>query len=248
MIKIKTQQEIDVMREGGKRLAKIMAKLEEMVKPGMTTDDLNKAAEAFVFEYGAEAGFKGHQGFPATLCTSVNNVIVHATPSNYVLKDGDVLSLDIGIKYKGFYSDMAVTVPVGQIDPETNRLIKATKKALKIGIKKAKIGNTIGDVGNTIERHVEGQGFNVVRTLCGHGIGRELHEDPQIPNYGQRHKGDVIKQGMVLAIEPMVTVGDSRLVKAKDGHGFETKDGSLSAHFEHTIAIHKNGPQVLTKL
>ena len=247
MIKVKTQQEIDVMREGGRRLAKIMARLEEMAKPGITTNDLNKAAEAFVFEYDAIPGFKGYNGFPAALCTSVNNVIVHAAPSSYVLKDGDILSLDLGMKYKGFYSDMAITLAIGKIDPETNRLIKATKKALKIGIKKAKIGNTIGDVGNTIERHIETQGFNVVRTLCGHGIGRELHEDPQIPNYGQRHKGDAIKQGMVFAIEPMVTVGDSRLKKAPDGHGFETKDGSLSAHFEHTIAIFKNGPQVLTK-
>ncbi len=247
MISIKTQKEIDIMREGGKRLAEIMAKLEKMVAPGITTNELNRASEALIFEYKAEPAFKGYQGFPAALCVSVNSVIVHSAPSKYALKEGDIVSLDLGIKYKGFFADMAVTVAIGQVDDEIKRLIRITKKSLKLAIKKAKPGNTIGDIGNTVERFVEMQGFGVVRKLCGHGIGRKLHEEPQIPNYGKRHKGKEIKQGMVFALEPMVTVGDYRLKKSPDGFGFETKDGSLSAHFEHTIVINKNGPQVLTK-
>ena len=248
MISIKSKEEIKLMAESGKILAKIMKELKEKVKPGITTKELDRAAEALILKSGGEPNFKGYEGFPATLCTSINEEIVHVVPSERKLKEGDIISLDIGMKYRGFHSDMAITVPVGKARPEIQRLIRVTKKALKRGIKKAKVGNTFGDVGNTIQRYVEGQGFNVVRELSGHGIGRELHEDPKIPNYGKRKTGSEIKTSMVFCLEPMVTVGDWKIKKAKDGFGYETVDGSLSAHFEHTIAIIKNGPQILTNL
>jgi len=248
-MKIKKQKDINIMKEGGKILAKIMEEVSQMVRPGVSTDELNRAAEALVLNYKAEPAFKGYGGFPSALCASVNaEAIVHAVPTTAPLKEGDIVSLDLGIKYRGFYSDMAVTLPVGNVEPETMRLIKVTKKALRLGIKKARAGNTIGDVGNTVQRFIEYQGFGVVRDLCGHGIGRNLHEEPQVPNYGKRHKGDELKEGMVICIEPMVTMGDWRLIKTGDGFGFTTKDGSLSAHFEHTIEITKNGGKILTNL
>ena len=248
MIPIKTLEEIKIMAEGGRILAQIMAELEKRVEPGVTTRELDRVAETLILKSGAKPSFKGHQGYPAALCVSVNEEIVHALPSQRKLKEGDIVSLDLGLFYKGFHSDMALTLPVGKISPETQRLIRATKKALKRGIKKSRPGNTFGDIGNTIQRHVEGQGFNVVRDLCGHGIGRELHEDPQIMNYGKRKTGEKIKEGMVFCLEPMVTVGDWQIKKSKDGHGFETADGSLSCHFEHTIAVTGNGTKILTVL
>lgn len=249
MTKIKKQKDINIMKEGGKILAKIMDEISRKVKSGVSTNELNRAAEVLVLNYKAEPAFKDYNGFPSTLCTSVNaEAIVHAVPSDYVLQNGDIISLDLGIKYRGFYSDMAVTLPIGEVEHETMRLLKTTKKALRIGIKKARAGNTIGDIGNTIQRFVEYQGFGVVRDLCGHGIGRNLHEEPQVPNYGKRHKGDTLEEGMVICIEPMVTMGDWRLVKTGDGFGFTTKDGSLSAHFEHTVVITKKGGKILTTL
>ena len=247
-ITIKTPEEIKIMAEVGRILAQIMAELEKRVEPGVTTKELDRVAETLILKSGAKPSFKGHQGYPAALCVSVNEEIVHALPSQRKLKEGDIVSLDLGLFYKGFHSDMALTLPVGKISPETQRLIRATKKALKRGIKKSRPGNTFGDIGNTIQRHVEGQGFNVVRDLCGHGIGRELHEDPQIMNYGKRKTGEKIKEGMVFCLEPMVTVGDWQIKKSKDGHGFETADGSLSCHFEHTIAVTGNGTKILTVL
>lgn len=248
MITIKSEKEITIMAEGGKILAKIMKQLKEMVEPGITTKELNKVAEDLIFSQGAEPAFKGYQGYPFTLCASLNQVVVHGVPSDYKLKQGDILSLDLGLKWKGYFTDMAITAPVKEIDPEILRLIRVTKKALKRGIKKVRPGNTFGDIGNAIQRYVEDQGFNVVRDLCGHGIGKELHEDPQILNYGKRRTGPEIKQGMVFCLEPMVTVGDWKIKKSKDGFGFETYDGSLSAHFEHMIAATKNGCRVLTEL
>lgn len=249
MIHIKKQKDINIMKEGGKILARIMDELSRKVKPGISTNELNRVSEGLVLDYKAEPAFKGYEGFPNALCTSVNaEAIVHAVPTDYILQDGDIVSLDLGIKYRGFYSDMAVTIPVGNVEYETMRLLKTTKKALKIGIKKARAGNTVGDVGNTIQRFVEYQGFGVVRDLCGHGIGRNLHEEPQVPNYGKRHKGQELKEGMVICIEPMVTMGDWRLIKTGDGFGWTTKDGSLSCHFEHTVAITKTGGKILTTL
>lgn len=235
------------MKEGGKILAKIMAELKKRVEIGITTEELNRVAETLIFNYG-KPSFKGYRDFPAALCTSINEEVVHCAPSKRKLKEGDILSLDIGMKYKGFHTDMAMTIPVGKIIPEAQRLIRATKKALKRGIKKAKIGNTFGDIGNTIQRYVEDQGFNVVRDLSGHGIGKKLHEDPKILNYGKRRSGLKIKEGMVFCIEPIVTIGDWKLKKTKDSLGFITQDGSLSAHFEHTVAVTKKGPEPLTSL
>lgn len=246
MISIKTKEEIKIMAECGKILAKVMKELEKKVKPGISTKELDRAAEALILKSGGKCSFKGYEGYPTCLCTSVNNELVHAIPSKRILKDGDIISLDLGVFYKGYHSDMAVTVPVGKVSPEAQRLIRVTKKALKRGIKKARPGNTFGDIGNTIQRYVEGQGFGVVRDLCGHGIGKEVHEDPKILNFGKRHSGEEIKPGMVFCLEPMVTMGNWKIKKSQDGYGFETADGSLSAHFEHMMVATKNGVKVLT--
>jgi methionyl aminopeptidase len=278
MITIKTPQEIEIMAEGGEILAKIMKELEKKVRPGITTNELDRLAESLILKSGGKCSFKGYKDsdgysaipYPACLCTSINEEIVHAIPSERILKEGDIISLDLGIFYKGFHTDMAITVPVGKISFETQRLIRVTKKALELAIKKVKPGNTFGDISNTIQRYVESparaelghRGFNVIRDLCGHGIGKELHEDPQILNYGKRHTGEEIKEGMVFCIEPMVSMGDCRLdgksrrasplaghiKRKKDGFGYQTADGSLSAHFEHTIAVTKDGCKVLTGL
>jgi methionyl aminopeptidase len=247
-ITIKTPTEIAIMREGGKILAEIMQALVERAVIGASAKEIDKVAEDLVFKYKVEPAFKDYEGYPAVSCVSVNNVVVHALPSEYVFKQGDVVSLDIGIKHKGFFTDMAVTVAIGQINPEANRLIKTAKKALRLAIAKIRPGNTFGDIGNTIQRFVEYQGFGVVRELCGHGIGQHLHEEPKIPNYGQRHKGLVMEEGMVFCVEPMITMGDWHLKKSADGFGYETQDGSLSCHFEHTIALTSQGPEILTKI
>ena len=244
------------MAEGGKILANIMKELEKEVRPGITTKELDRLAESLIFKFGGKCSFKGYENFPACLCTSINEEIVHSAPSARQLKEGDMISLDLGIFYKGFHTDMAITLLVTspglvgkmKINPDAIRLIRVTKKALKRGLKKVRPGNTIGDISNTIQRYVEGQGFNVVRELCGHGIGKEIHEDPKILNYGKRHIGPEIKEGMVFCLEPMITVGDWKLKKSADGFGYETQDGSLSCHFEHTVAVTKNGCQVLTNL
>ena len=236
------------MSEGGRLLAEILDEVSKEIKPGITTQELDKLAEELILKAGAKPAFKGYNGFPNTLCTSVNEVVVHQIPSRYKLKEGDIITLDIGLVFKGFFSDMAKTYPVGRVSPEVLRLIRVTKKALKFAIKKSREGNTFGDIGNTIQRYVESQGFGVVRELCGHGIGRNLHEEPEVLNYGKRHKGPKIKEGMTFCIEPMVTMGDWHLVQFKDGSGWKTRDGSLSCHFEHEIAVTKNGPIVLTEL
>jgi len=235
------------MKEGGKLLAEIMEQLKEKVHPGIKTFELDRLAESLILKYG-QCSFKGYNNFPACLCTSLNEEIVHSTPSNRKLKKGDIISLDLGLFYKDFHSDMAVTLPVGKVDPEVSRLIRVTKKALKRALRKVRPGNTFGDIGNSIQRYVEGQGFSVIRELCGHGIGRELHEDPQILNYGKRRTGPKIKEGMTFCIEPMVARGDWKIKKTKDGIGYKTTDSSLSAHFEHTILVIKNGYQVLTSI
>ncbi len=245
---LKSEKEIAVMREGGKILAEIVLKTKEKALPGTTTASLNEYAENLISAKGAKPSFKGHRGFPEALCTSVNEVIVHGVPSEYVLKEGDVLSLDLGILYRGFHADMAVTFPVGKVEGEPLRLIRETKKALKRGIKKARIGNTLGDVGNTISRHAQKSGFSVMEGLCGHGIGREVHEEPQVFNEGKRRKGLEIVRGMVFCIEPMFSIGSKRIKEGKDGIAIETADKSLSAHFEHTVAITERGTVVLTEL
>jgi methionyl aminopeptidase len=248
MVTIKTPQEITIMAESGKILANVLKELEKIAKPGVTTLELDRAAEALILSQGAKPAFKNYDGFPYSLCASVNEDIVHGYPSNYILREGDVIGLDLGVVYKGYYSDMAVTIPIGKVSFEASRLLMVTKKSLRLAIKKAKVGNTIGDIGNTIQRFIEDQGYGIVRDLCGHGIGKDLHEDPKIPNFGKRGTGEKLVEGMVICIEPMITIGDWHIKPSKDGYGYATKDGSLSAHFEHTIAITKSGPKVLTEL
>jgi methionyl aminopeptidase len=247
MINIKSEEEILIMKEAGKILAKVLKELEKQAKPGITTLELDRAAEALIVSLGAKPAFKNYDGFPYSLCASVNEIIVHGYPSEYVLKEGDIIGLDLGVIYKGYYSDMASTIAVGSVSFEAKRLIDVAKKSLRLGIKKAKIGNTTGDIGNTIQRFVEGQGYGVIRELCGHGIGKDLHEDPKIPNFGKRGGGEKLVEGMVICIEPMVSAGDYNLRKSGYGYGYSTKDNSLSAHFEHTIVITKKGPQILTE-
>ncbi|MEK7658724.1 MAG: type I methionyl aminopeptidase [Patescibacteria group bacterium] len=248
MINIKSSEEIKIMREAGRILAAVLKEIEKQVKQGITTLELDRAAEALILKHEAKPGFKGYDNFPFSLCTSVNEEIVHGLPSTRVLKEGDIISLDLGILYKGYYSDMAITVAVGKVSFEAKRLINVAKKSLRLGIKKVRPGNTTGDIGNTIQKFVEGQGFSVIRDLCGHGIGKNLHEEPKIPNFGKRKTGEKLQEGMVICIEPMVAMGDYRLEKAQDGYGYATKDKSLTAHFEHTILVTKFGSKVLTEI
>lgn len=255
MITIKTQEEIEIMAEGGKILASALKELKIKAVAGVTTKELDEFAENYILSCFAKPAFKGYANFPASLCVSVNDVIVHGIPNGYVLKDGDVVKLDLGVLYKGYCTDSAITVIIGNFPAqggpasgwETQRLVKATQKALRLGIKKVKPGVTTGDIGNTIERFATDQNFGIVRELTGHGIGRTVHEDPEVPNYGKRGTGVELKEGMVICIEPMLTLGEHKIKRAKDGYGYATKDGSLSAHFEHTIAVTKNGTRILTE-
>ncbi len=254
MIVVKTQKEIEIMSEGGKILASILKDLTKAVRPGITTQDLDKLARELVFKFGAKPAFLNYNGYPATLCTSINDEIVHGVPSERKLQKGDLLKLDMGVLYKGFYTDSAVTILVGSglaFDKKTllqKKLIKITRESLEIGIKEARVGKTLGDIGSAIQKYVEKNGFNLVRDLVGHGIGRDLHEEPQVPNYGKSGEGEKLKPGMVIAIEPMVVTGDWKTKEGPDGFVFQTKDGGLAAHFEHTIAITEKGPKVLTML
>ena len=247
MINFYTEKEIEIMAEGGKILAKVIHETVEHIKPGITTKELDKVAEDLIFQYGAEPAFKGFNHYPNTLCTSVNEEIVHAIPSNRILKEGDLITLDLGIKYKNYCTDMAITVAVGKIDKKLQKLMDVTEKSLELGIKQCKSGNRLGDIGFTIQEYVEKNGFNVVRDLVGHGIGKKVHEEPEVLNYGEKATGLVLKPGMVIAIEPMIVIGDYEIERAKDGFAFLSKDRSISAHFEHTVAITKKGCKVLTK-
>jgi len=247
MISLKSKREIEIMKEGAQKLSFVMGELRKIVKPGIKTKDLDNLARGLIKKVGASPNFLGYGSFPAAICTSVNETVVHGVPSDYELKEGDIISIDGGLLWKGFHTDMAFTVGVGKIDPEAARLIKATKKSLKLAIKKVRVGNTVGDIGNTIERYVESQGFSVVKELCGHGIGKELHEDPQVLNFGKRHRGEKLKEGMVICIEPMVAFGSGKVVLGRDGFSYETIDGLLSAHFEHMIAIVNGKAEVLTE-
>ncbi|MDO8470361.1 MAG: type I methionyl aminopeptidase [bacterium] len=244
---IKTQREIALMREGGKMLAVIMGDLLREVKPGVSTNFLDEQAELKIRKAGAVPAFQGYEGFPKTLCASVNEEIVHVIPSKRILKEGDIVTLDLGLIWEGRYLDMARTVPVGKASKEALALIQVTQRSLDLGIEQARPGKTLGDIGSAVQKYVESKGYGVVRDLCGHGIGKQLHEEPKVLNYGEQGKGLVLKEGMVICIEPMVTEGDWHLKKASDGYGFQTKDGSLSCHFEDTIVITSKGPEVLTK-
>jgi methionyl aminopeptidase len=248
MITIKSEKEIQTMQEGGKILADIIKEVARKVRPGITTNYLNKVARDLVLKFGAKPSFENYMGFPTALCTSVNETIVHGVPGGLALKEGDIISLDLGILYKGYHTDMAITVPVGKTAPEAARLIKVARESLEKGIKEANPGKKFSDIGKAVQKYVEGEGFGVVRELCGHGIGKKLHEDPQILNYLTKGEGgEIIKEGMVFCIEPMITIGDWHVKKAKDSLAYETADRSLAAHFEHTIAVTRTGRQVLTE-
>lgn len=235
------------MKEGGKILGEILRKLEEVTKPGITTNDLEKLVHELVLSYGVESSFLGFDGYPNMLCTSINDEVVHGLPSDRILNEGDLLKIDMGVLHEGFHTDSALTVLVGNKGDSVKRnLIQTTKESLEIGISKARVGNTLGDIGAAIQKHVEDKGFNVIRDLVGHGIGRELHEPPQVLNYGKSGTGEKLVAGMVIAIEPMVVTGKWTIKNGKDGYAFVTKDGGLAAHFEHTIAITDNGPLILT--
>ncbi len=243
MTKLKSKKQIDLMRKSGKMLSEIIEKVKKKAESGVKTKELNRLAEKFIKEKGATPSFKGYKGFPAALCTSINETVVHGIPREEKLKEGDILSLDLGLCFNGYHADMATTFPIGEVSKDTKKLLKVTKISLQKGIEAFKAGNRLGDIGYAIQSYVEGQGFTVVEGLCGHGIGKEVHEDPQILNIGEPGKGMKIKEGMVICIEPMVTTGDSSI--NYDAEGIKTKN--LSAHFEHTIAIVDGKPEILTK-
>ena len=235
------------MRVANQLVADVLAELEAEVAPGVTTADLDRLAERLVRDAGAEPAFKGYRGYTATLCASVNEEVVHGIPSaERVLRDGDIVSLDIGVKLAGFFGDSAVTVAVGTVDERTVELLAVTRDSLEKAIEQVRVGQRLSDIGHAVQSYVEAHGFSVVREFVGHGIGEELHEDPQVPNYGQPGRGPKLAEGMVLAIEPMVAMGRPDVRVLADGWTAVTRDGSLAAHFEHTVAVGANGPLILT--
>jgi len=246
MVILRLPDEIDKMRVSNRIVAEILSVLKERVKPGVTTAELDRLSEDLARKKGAQPAFKGYKGYPFSLCISVNSEVVHGMPSSRVLVDGDIVSLDFGVHYKGYYGDAAVTVPVGPVSEEAAKLIKTTEQGLYKGIKEAIAGNRLGDISAAIQNCVEGDGFSVVRDFVGHGIGKNLHEEPQIPNFGVRGRGIELKAGMVLAIEPMVNEGTYKVRLLNNGWTVVTQDGKLSAHFEHSVAITKNGPDILS--
>lgn len=246
MIVCKSPAEIERMRAPNALVAEVLDALAAMVAPGVTTADLDAEAESRVRAAGAEPAFKGYRGYPASLCASVNEQVVHGIPSTRPLAAGDIISLDMGVKLNGFYGDSAVTVPVGEISDEASTLLRVTQEALDLGIAVVRIGGRISDIGHAIQKHVEAHGFSVVREFVGHGIGAALHEEPQIANYGEPGRGPRLAEGMVLAIEPMVNAGKPGVKVLSDGWTAVTRDGRLSAHFEHTVAVTKDGPLVMT--
>jgi len=253
-ITIKSEKEIKILREGGKILAEVLKKISEFAKPGISTGFLNQKAREMILTRGALPSFEGYKSsfsdrpYPAAICTSLNNVVVHGLPSEkIILKEGDVLKLDLGVKYKNLFTDAAITIGIGKMTDEKNKLINTTNRALELAINAVKPGSHIGDIGYTIENYVEREGLSVVKVLVGHGVGFAVHEEPSIPNYGKIGDGPVLKSGMVLAIEPMVTLESGKVKLSKDGFGYETVDGSFSAHFEHTVAVTDNGCLILTE-
>jgi methionyl aminopeptidase len=248
-IMIKTPQEIEKMRRSGQVVREVLEHVRQYVKPGASTQDLENAAAGKIRELGAKPAFKGYRGFPCVLCTSVNEEVVHGIPStSRVLRDGDIVSIDTGVILDGYYGDSAITVAVGEkVSPRTKRLLEVTQASLERGIEAIKPGATLGDVGAAVQEVVEAEGFSVVREFVGHGIGTRLHEDPQVPNYGRRGQGQKLREGMVIAIEPMVNAGKPDVHVLSDGWTAVTQDGSLSAHFEHTVAVTAEGATILTQ-
>jgi len=248
MIIIKSPAEIEKMRQAGRKTARIMAGLEGMMRPGVTPLELNEKAAEIIAKEGAKTAFKGYMGYPAHICVSVNEEVVHGIPRNRPLEEGDIVGVDLGAVYDGYYGDMARTFPIGKVTQEKEKLIKVTEESLWKGIEQCVSDNRLGDISNAVEQWVVKHGFSVVRDFVGHGIGTKMHEDPPVPNYGKPKTGPKLQAGMVLAIEPMVNLGVADVRILSDGWTVVTKDGKVSAHFEHTVAITENGPEVLTKL
>jgi len=246
MVNLKTEEELVIIRESAQILGKAHGEIAKRIGPGVKTITLDKLAEEFIRDHGGVPSFKNYRGFPASLCISANEIVVHGFPSNYEVKEGDILSVDCGVQYKGYHSDSAYTYPLEGCKPETLLLLERTYESLYLGIGQAKAGNRIGDVSYAIQSYVESFGYGVVRELVGHGVGKKLHEDPEVPNYGKRGKGVKIVSGMVFAIEPMINQGTRSVVQERDGWTIRTADRKPSAHFEHMVAVHKDRTEVLT--
>lgn len=246
MVYLKNTDEVLIIKESAQILGRAHGEVAKHVKPGVTTEALDKIAEEFIRDHGGSPSFKNYNGFPASLCISVNETVVHGIPGKYELKEGDIISIDGGVFYKGYHSDSAYTYPLPGVSEEVLLLLERTYESLFLGIEQARVGNRIGDIGFAIQHYVEGFGYGVVRELVGHGVGKKLHEDPEVPNYGKRGKGPKLVEGMVIAIEPMINRGTKRVVQANDGWTIRTADKRASAHFEHMVAIGKNGAEILT--
>ena len=247
MIIRKSQEEIETMARAGAVVADTLALLEEHIQPGVTTRELDELAEEFIRSRGGVPTFKGYKGYPAATCLSPNSMVVHGIPGKTKLDNGDILSVDVGVTLDGFVADSAWTFPVGTISADAQRLLDTCKAALEAGIDKARVGNTIGDISEAVQTVTEAAGFSVIRSLVGHGVGRSMHEDPQVPNFVSSYRGPELKEGMTIAIEPMITAGGADVYVHDDDWSISTVDGSLAAHFEHTVAITKDGPRILTR-
>jgi len=246
MVYLRDRNEIERIGAAARLVARTLDRLEAELRPGITTAELDRIAEDFIRAHGGRPAFKGYRGFPASICPSVNDEVVHAIPGPRALAAGDIVGIDVGVEIDGFYGDAARTMTVGEVSPEARRLLGVARGALMAGIEKARAGNRLGDVGHAIQTHVERHGYSIVRDLVGHGVGRELHEEPQVPNYGPPDRGPRLMAGQVLAIEPMVNMGGHDVVTRPDGWTVVTKDGSLSAHFEHTVAVGVDGAEILS--
>ncbi|MDI3341681.1 MAG: type I methionyl aminopeptidase [Sphaerobacter sp.] len=245
-IVLKQREQIATMRAAGRIVAETLLVVQEAVRPGVTTQELDALAEAYIRRAGATPAYKGYRGFPATICASVNEEVVHGIPGPRVLQDGDIISIDVGARYRGYYGDATVTLPVGTITLEAQRLLDVCRESLDIGIEQARAGRRLTDISAAIQAYVEGHGFSVIRDLYGHGIGRRLHEDPLLPHYGRPGQGPILRPGLVLTIEPMIAAGAPDWRTLEDRWTVVTRDGSLAAQFEHTVAITENGPEILT--
>ena len=246
MVYLRDRTEIEAIRASAQLVARTLELLAGKVAPGVTTGELDRLAEEFIRDHGARPAFKGYRGFPATICPSVNDEVVHSIPGRRQLEEGDIIGLDVGVEKDGFYGDSAFTLPVGKVSEETERLLRVAREALMKGIEQAHAGRRVGDISHAIQTHAERHGYSVVRELLGHGIGRQMHEEPQVPNFGPPDRGPRLMAGQVLAIEPMVNVGRPEVQTRADGWTVVTKDGSLSAHFEHTVAVGPKGPEILS--